>query len=110
MFNKLILPIASILILFFAVACGSSGALGSDETAVAGVVLDAESYERIADATVRLVDADRSATTNENGVFTFVGISIGTHDVVIEAADYGTVETTLEAEQGGSRVELKIER
>jgi len=110
MLNKLILPIATILILFVAVACGTSGALGSDETAVAGVVLDAESYERIADATVRLVDSDRSTTTNENGVFTFVGIPIGTHDVVIEATDYGTVETTLEAESGGSRIELKIER
>jgi len=110
MLKKLTLPIASILILLFAVACGTSGALGSDETAVAGVVLDAESYERIANATVRLVEADRTATTNENGVFTFVGIPIGTHDVVIEANNYGTIETSFEAESGGSRVELKIER
>ncbi len=110
MLNKLLLPLVTILILFFAVACGSSGALGSDQTAVAGVVLDAESYERIANATVRLVDEDVSTETNENGVFTFVGVGIGTHNVVIDADNYGTTETTLDAESGGSRVELKIEQ
>lgn len=110
MLNKLILPLVAIFILFFAVACGSSGALGSDQTAVAGVVLDADSYERIANATVRLVDEDVSTETNENGVFTFVGVGIGTHNVEIDADNYGTTETTFDAESGGSRVELKIEQ
>lgn len=110
MLNKLILPVVTILIMFFTVACGSSGALGSDQTAIAGVVLDTDSYERIANATVSLVDEDVSTQTNENGVFTFVGVGIGTHNVVVEADNYGTVETTLEAEAGGSRIELKIEQ
>lgn len=110
MLKKTILPIATLLILLFTAACGSSGMIGSDdESAVAGVVLHSESFDRIADATVRLVDEDKSVVTNENGVFTFIDVGVGTHDVVVETGEYGTTETTIDVEAGGSRVEIKIE-
>jgi len=109
MLNKTILPLATLFLMLFAVACGSSGMVGSDDrTAVAGVVLDADSYDRIADATVTLTDEDKSTTTNENGVFTFVDIAVGSHNVTVESGSHGTVETTIEVEDGGSRVEIKL--
>ncbi|REL24063.1 hypothetical protein DYD21_19835 [Rhodohalobacter sp. SW132] len=109
MLNKTILPLATIFLMFFAVACGSSGMVGSDDqTAVAGVVLDSESYDRIANATVTLTGEDKSTVTNENGVFTFVDVGVGTHDVTVESDSHGTVETTIDVEQGGSRVEIKL--
>ncbi len=109
MIKKTILPIAAIFLMFFAVACGSSGMVGSeDQTAVAGVVVDSDSYDRIADATVTLTDEDKSAVTNENGVFTFVDVGVGTHNVVVDAGNHGTTETTIEVVDGGTRVEIKI--
>ncbi len=107
---KILLPILAISLLF-GVACGTSGPMASDdETALIGVVLDQDSYDRIAGATIQLVNDDKIVTTSEDGTFTVIGASVGTHDVIIEAEGYGTTEKTIEVERGGTRVEIHISR
>lgn len=97
------------ILMFVGVACGSSGPMSSDDqTALTGVVIDHESWDRIAEATVRLVDEDNSEITNENGIFAFIGVGVGTHTVEVEAEGYGTSTHTVEVEAGGTRVQLKI--
>jgi hypothetical protein len=107
-YSKLILSLA--ILMFVGMACGTSGPMASeDRTALTGVVLDKDSYDRIADATVRLVDEGESEVTNENGIFTFIGVGVGTHTVEVEAEGYGTSEHSVEVEAGGSRVQLMLE-
>lgn len=107
---NILLPILAISLLF-GIACGTSGPMASDdETALIGVVLDQDSYDRIAGATIQLVNDNVTATTNDEGTFSVVGASVGSHDVVIEAEGYSAKETTIEVERGGTRVQLFVNR
>lgn len=106
---NILLPILAISLLF-GVACGTSGPMADDETALIGVVLDQDSYDRIAGATIQLANDNVTVTTNEEGTFKVVGASVGTHNVVIEAEGYSAKETTIEVERGGTRVQLYVNR
>lgn len=109
MFLKKLIPLL-VFMLAITTACGTSGPMASDdETALVGIVIDQNSYDRIAGATVELAGDNKSATTNDNGTFTFVEVSVGTHDVVVQADGFSTKETTIEVEQGGTRVQLYVE-
>lgn len=109
MLVKKIIPLL-VLTLAITTACGTSGPMASDdETALIGVVIDKDSYDRVSGATVELTADNLSATTSEDGTFTLTEVSTGTHDVVVQADGYVTTETTIEVEQGGTRVELFVE-
>lgn len=108
MYRLKLLSIAAIFIMFVGVACGPSGPMGAeDRTAVAGVVLVEDTYERVADATVTMEDGELTATTNENGVFTFVGAPTGSQEVSVES-NMGSTTSTVEVEMNGSRIELFV--
>jgi hypothetical protein len=108
MFNKKIALLITVLA-FVGMACASPSSLTSDEiTNVAGVVYDAESYERIANAQVIFSADDKSATTNEEGTFVLREVSVGTHTVTIQTDGHGTVEKSVEIVNGGTRLELAI--
>jgi|AntRauTorcE11897_2_1112592.scaffolds.fasta_scaffold07585_4 hypothetical protein len=108
MFNLKLLSITAIFILFLGVACGPSGPMASDDrTAVTGVVMVEDSYERVANATVMMEDGELTATTNENGVFTITGAPTGSQEVMVES-DMGSVTTTVNIEMNGSRIELFV--
>lgn len=108
MFKIKLLSIAAVFLMFVGVACGPSGPMGAeDRTAVNGVVLVEDSYERVADATVSMEDGELTATTNENGVFTFVGAPTGSQEVSVESS-MGSTTSTVEVEMNGSRIELFV--
>lgn len=108
MFKIKLLSIAAIFLMFVGVACGPSGPMASeDRTAVTGVVLVEDSYERVADATVSMEDGELTVTTNENGVFTVVGAPTGSQEVTVESS-MGSASTTVNVEMNGSRVELFV--
>ncbi|MFO7845149.1 MAG: carboxypeptidase-like regulatory domain-containing protein [Balneolaceae bacterium] len=108
MYNLKLLSLAITLILFVGVSCGPSGPMASeDQTAVAGVVLVEDSHDRVANATVTFEGDEMTAETNENGVFTFVGVSVGSHDVTVES-DQGSANTSVEVEAGGSRIQMFV--
>ncbi len=97
------------LLLFIGIGCASPGVLTSDEiTNVAGVVLDANSYDRVANAQLQFED-DVVATTSSEGTFTLHEVNVGTHNVTIEADGYETTNQTVEIVDGGTRLELMIE-
>ena len=108
MFNLKLLSIAAIFLLFVGVGCGPSGPMASeDRTAVTGVVMVEDTYERVANATVMMEDGELTATTNKNGVFTFVGAPTGSQEVMVES-DMGSATTTVTVEMNGSRIELFV--
>lgn len=103
-----LLSMAAIFVMFVGVACGPSGPMADeDRTAVAGVVMVEDTYERVANATVMMEDGELTATTNENGVFTFVGAPTGSQEVSVES-NMGSTTATVEVEMNGSRVELFV--
>lgn len=108
MYKVKLLSIAAIFLMFVGVACGPSGPMGAeDRTAVAGVVLVEDSYERVADATVSMEGGEITATTNENGAFTIVGAPTGSQEVSVES-NMGSTTSTFEIEMNGSRIELFV--
>ncbi|WP_340103817.1 carboxypeptidase-like regulatory domain-containing protein [Rhodohalobacter sp. 8-1] len=108
MFKLKLLSIAAIFIMFVGVACGPSGPMGAeDRTAVTGVVLVEDTYERVADATVSMEDGELTATTNENGVFTIIGAPTGSQDVMVDS-NMGSTTATVEINMNGSRIELFV--
>jgi len=108
MLNKGLLS-AVALLLVIGVACGTSGPMSSDDkTALTGVVIEEGSYDRVANATVTLTGDDMSTVTGEGGTFSFVGVSVGTHEVTIESDTHGTTTKSIEVQSGGSRVEIFI--
>ena len=52
-------------------------------------------------------DGELTATTNENGVFTFLGAPTGSQEVMVES-NMGSVTTTVNVEMNGSRVQLFV--
>lgn len=108
MFKVKLLSVAAILIMFVGVGCGSSGPMGAeDQTAVTGVVMVEDGYDRVANATVNLTGEDMTTETNENGVFTFIGVTVGSQDVTVESED-GSANTSIDVQAGGSRVEIFV--
>lgn len=108
MFTKKMIPLV-IFCMVIGMACGTSGPMSSDDqTALTGIVLNEENYERIPNVTVQLVDEEKSVETNENGTFHFVGVTVGSHEVMVEGDGYSATESTIEVENGGSRVELFV--
>jgi len=106
--NLKLLSFAAIFLMFVGVACGPSGPMGAeDRTAVTGVVMVEDSYERVSNATVSMEDGELTATTNENGVFTIVGAPTGSQEVMVES-DMGSTTATVEVEMNGSRIELFV--
>jgi hypothetical protein len=102
---------AILIVLFIAMGCASPSALTSDEvTHVAGVVVDSESYDRVANAQIRFMNDGITVNTESNGTFTARDISVGTHTVSIQAEGYGTVEKSVEIVDGGTRLKLKLDR
>lgn len=103
-----LLSFVAIFVMFVGVACGPSGPMADeDRTAVTGVVMVEDSYERVANATVMMEDGELTATTNENGVFTIIGAPTGSQEVMVES-DMGSTTTTVEVEMNGSRIELFV--
>lgn len=97
------------LILFIGMGCASPSSLTSDEiTNVSGVVVAADSYDRVANAQVQFED-DKVATTTADGTFALKEVRVGTHNVTIEAEGYGTTSQRVEIVNGGTRLELKVE-
>ncbi len=108
MFKKKMIPLV-IFCMVIGMACGTSGSMTSDEqTALTGIVLNEDNYDRIPNVTVQLVNEEKSAVTNENGTFQFVDISVGSHEVIVEGDGYSATESTIEVEDGGTRVELFV--
>lgn len=108
MFKVKLLSVAAILLMFVGVGCGSSGPMGAeDQTAVTGVVMVEGSYDRVANATVNLTGEEMTTETNENGVFTFVGVTVGSQEVTVESSE-GSANTSIEVQTGGSRVEIFV--
>jgi hypothetical protein len=100
-----------LMLLFIAMGCASPNALTSDEmTHVAGVVVDSESFDRVANAQIRFMNDDITVNTESNGTFTARDVTVGTHTVTIEADGYGTVEQSVEIVNGGSRLQIKLDR
>lgn len=60
-----------------------------------GTVLDAQTLQPVAGATVRLVASERSTTTDEAGAYRFDDVPEGTLIVRIEAVGYETTEESL---------------
>ena len=78
---------AAIVLAFFGI-----GAVRAPAFTLQGVVADRELRVPIGDATVTLVLAARSATTDGNGLFTFGAFEIsGSEQIVISHPDYRTV-------------------
>lgn len=107
-FKKVSILIA--LLLFIGIGCGTPGSLTSDEiTDVAGVVMESDSYDRIANATVQINNTEKSATTDENGIFTLRQVDTGDHTVTINTENHGTVEQNVTITDGGTRLVLKVQ-
>jgi hypothetical protein len=98
------------LLLFIGIGCGTPGSLTSDEiTDVAGVVVESDSYDRIANASVQINETEKSAITDENGIFTLRQVETGNHTITIETENHGTVEQDVTITDGGTRLELKVQ-
>ena len=110
MMNLKIIP-AVLILMFIAMGCASPSALTSDEmTHVAGVVVDSDSFDRIENAQIRFMNDGKTVNTESNGTFTARDISVGTQTVSIEAEGYGTIEKTVEIIDGGTRLQLALDR
>ena len=103
-----LLSIAAIFVMFVGVACGPSGPMAAeDRTAVTGVVMVQDTYERVADATVMMEDGELTATTNSNGVFTIIGAPTGSQEVMVESS-MGSATATVQVNMNGSRIQLFV--
>jgi len=74
--------------------------------ALSGVVVDAETGERLPGAHVYLSTLDAGTTTNRDGYFVVSSLPAGAYDIRFTYLGYGTVDTTLVAGDGGHRVAL----
>ncbi|MEX0662213.1 MAG: carboxypeptidase-like regulatory domain-containing protein [Balneolaceae bacterium] len=98
-----------LLLLFIGIGCSSPSSLTSEEiTDVIGVVVDEDSYERIANVELRFADRDEVVTTSENGTFTVKEVNVGMQTVTIEGEGYGTVEKEVEVINEGTRLQIAI--
>lgn len=98
-----------ILLLFVGIGCSTPGSLASEEiTDVAGIVIDGDSYDRVANAQVRLNGTDKSAVTNDNGIFTFRQVEVGDYTLTVESENYGSAEQEVSITDGGTRLEIKL--
>jgi len=74
--------------------------------ALSGVVVDAETGERLPGAHVYLSKLDAGTTTNRDGYFVVSSLPAGAYDLRFSYLGYGTVDTTLAAGVEGHRVAL----
>lgn len=99
-----------LLFSFLVIGCASPGALKSDEiTHVSGIVVAANSYERVANAQIQFMNDDISIRTDENGTFTAMDVSVGTQTVTIQSEGHESVEKSVKIVNGGNRLQLMIE-
>lgn len=107
--------LVSVLVLSIGIAFATSNPnVETAETAtyntyasLTGVVIDANSGAIIPNATVTLNET--SATTDENGAFTFEEVEAGSHTITVEAEGYETAEQALEVTEEGANVEIALQ-
>lgn len=98
-----------LLLLFIGMGCASSSSLTSGEmTDVIGVVVDEDSYERVANAEINFADRDEVVTTSESGTFTAKGVAVGMQTITINVQGHGTVEKEVEIVNEGTRLQIAI--
>lgn len=102
--------ITSVLLLFFiGIGCGTSGSLASEEkTDVIGVVIDQDTYDRVADAEIQFSGVDEAVVTSENGTFMVKGLDVGVQTVTISAPGHEASEQEIEVVNEGTRLQLYI--
>lgn len=111
---KKAIMVASIMILSVGIAFATSNPTTSETVKVnyamiTGSVVDANTGEAVPNATVKLTEAEASATTDEYGTFTFEEVDAGTYTLSIEAEDYQETENSVEVAQEGANVEVTLQ-
>jgi hypothetical protein len=70
-----------------------------DTGGIEGVITD-EAVQPVADATVRLVEAETSTNTTEDGSYAFSNVEPGTHTLRVEAEGYQAAEDEIDVATG----------
>ncbi|MDX1394375.1 MAG: carboxypeptidase-like regulatory domain-containing protein [Gemmatimonadota bacterium] len=70
------------------------------EAAVAGTIIDSETGDAVAGATVSLPDSDLSALTNDQGRFSLPGVPLGQHELLVQHLAYGEPRVPVSVENG----------
>lgn len=75
---------------------------------ITGSVVDAETGDAVADATITLTGTEQSTTTDEYGTFTFEEVEAGNLTLSVEAEGYQSAEQSVEVTEEGANVEIKV--
>ncbi|MDX1641531.1 MAG: carboxypeptidase-like regulatory domain-containing protein [Balneolaceae bacterium] len=77
-------------------------------TMITGSVVDAETGDAVANATVALEGTETTTTTDEYGTFVFEQVETGSHTLTIEADGYQSTETSVDVTETGANVEVEV--
>lgn len=101
----------SLIVLFVIVAAPARAQTpASGVGSILGTVVDAESKEPLSAVVVRLVEANRSHPTHDQGEFGFTGVRPGRYTLTVERIGYRTVSRAVEVRERQSasvRIELR---
>jgi hypothetical protein len=100
LFKRRNTPTVLFLVGLLGVQVGVQAAEGQATGALIGRVVDAETGRGIADATVALVDTERSALTDTLGMFHLTALPSGEYTLRIGHLTYGEFEQAVQIEEG----------
>jgi len=95
--RKRLLTLAS---LFLALAFGFVSVASAQTGGVTGTVADAETGETIPGANVQIVELNRGAATNPEGVYEITGVASGTYTLRVSFVGYQVFQTPIEIPAG----------
>lgn len=110
---KKAIMLASIMVLSLGIAFATSNpeTTNTDTESYAiitGSVVDAETGDAVANATVTLTGTEQSTTTDEYGTFTFEEVKTGSLTLSVEADGYQAAEQTIDVTEEGANVEIEV--
>src|SRR6056297_974541 len=91
--RKQLLTVAS---LFLFLAFGFVSAASAQTGGVTGTVADAETGETIPGANVQIVELNRGAATNPDGVYEITSVSAGSYTLRVSFVGYQVFQTPIE--------------
>lgn len=109
---KKAIMVAFASILCFAVVSATANPIvetvNQSNAIITGSVVDAETGEAVANATVTLSGTEESTTTDEYGTFTFEQVENGSQTITVQADGYQEAEETVEVTEEGANVEIEL--
>ncbi len=97
------------LVAVLAIAAFRADPAAAQQGSLTGIVTNASSGLPLAGATVRIVELDRTALTNEYGRFALLGVPAGSHELVVHYIGYADGTRTVTVGSGVTPANFQLE-